>query len=151
VPAPLNLDEILSGSNDCRLIQTSARIIDRTLHGREQFLVLEQNGFTFNAYLGQDTKGVGFDALKNGSDVLVTGICLIERGSGWRGGEDWRAKSFRLLLRSPADVVVQSAPPIWMQFDIWPTLGVLLAVILIALLWIVVLYRRIEAHRTQKV
>jgi hypothetical protein len=31
VPAPLNLDEILSGSNDCRLIQTSARIIDRTL------------------------------------------------------------------------------------------------------------------------
>jgi hypothetical protein len=147
----LNLDEILSGSNDCRLIQTGARIIDRTLHGREQFLVLEQNGFTFNAYLGQAGNGVGFDALKNGSDVLLTGICLIERGSGWRGGEDWRAKSFRLLLRSPADVVVQSAPPIWIQFGIWPIISVLLAVILVALLWIVVLHRRIEAHRAQKV
>jgi hypothetical protein len=146
VPVALNLDEILSGSNDCQLIQTSARIIDRTLHGREQFLVLEQNGFTFNAYLGQAENGVGFDALKNGSDVLVTGICLIERGSGWRGGEDWRAKSFRLLLRSPADVVVQSAPPIWMQFSIWPAISVLLAVILIMLLWIVVLYRRVKVY-----
>jgi hypothetical protein len=140
----LNLDEILSGTNDCRLIQTSGRIIDRTLHGREQFLVLEQNGFTFNAYLGWGGNDVGFDALKNGSDVLVTGICLIERGSGWRGGGDWRAKSFRLLLRSPADVVVQSAAPIWMQFGIWPAISVLLAVILILLLWIVVLYRRIK-------
>jgi hypothetical protein len=146
VAVALNLDEILSGTNDCRLIQTSGRIVERTLRGREQFLVLEQNGFTFNAYLGQAGNGVGFDALKDGSDVFVTGICLIERGSGWRGGGDWRAKSFRLLLRSPADVVVQSAPPIWMHFGIWPTISVLLAVILIMLLWIVVLYRRLKVH-----
>jgi hypothetical protein len=146
VPVKLNLDEILSGSNDCQLIQTTARIIDRTLHGREQFLVLEQDGFTFNAYLGSAETGLGFEALKSGSDVLVTGILLIERGSGWRGGADWRAKSFRLLLRSPADVVVESAPPIWMQFGIWPAISVLLAVILIMLLWIVVLYRRIKVH-----
>ena len=151
VPVKLNVDEILSGSNDCQLIQTSGRIIDRTLHGREQFLVLQQDGFTFNAYLGQAGNGLGFDALKNGSDVLLTGICLIERGSGWRGGEDWRAKSFRLLIRSPADVAVQSGPPIWMQFDIRPAISVLLGVILMMLLWIVVLYRRIKVHRAQKV
>ncbi|MGA9780405.1 MAG: hypothetical protein WBS33_19280 [Verrucomicrobiia bacterium] len=151
VAVALNLDEILSGSNDCQLIQTRARIIDRTLHGREQFLVLEENGFTFNAYLGQAGNGVGFDALKNGGDVLVTGICLIERGSGWRGGADWRAKSFRLLLRSPSDVVIQSSPLIGMPFNVWPAIGVLLAVILIMLLWIVVLYRRLKAHRAQKV
>jgi hypothetical protein len=149
VPATVDLDEILSGTNDCRLIQTSARLIERTLHGREHFLVLEKDGFTFNAYLGQDEKGLGFDAVQNGSDVLVTGICLIERGSGWRGGEDWRAKSFRLLLRSPADVVVQSAPLIRTQFDVSPITSVLLLVILIAMIWIVVLYRRIVAHRVQ--
>jgi hypothetical protein len=151
VPVTLSLDEILSGSNDCRLIQTSARIIDRTLHGREQFLVLGQNGFTFNAYLGQAENGLGLDALKSGSDVLATGICLLERGSGWRGGEDLRAKSFRLLLRSPADVVVQSTPPIWMQFDLRLTLGLLLAIIAVMLLWIVVLYRRIKVPRAQTV
>jgi len=151
VPVKLSLDEILSGSNDCQLIQTSARIIDRTLHGREEFLVLQQDGFTFNAYLGPAESGLGFDALKTGSDVLVTGICLIERGSGWRGGADWRAKSFRLLLRSPADVVVQSTPLIGMPFDVWLAIGVLLAVILVMLLWIVGLYRRLKVHRAQKV
>jgi len=149
VPAALDLDEILSGTNDCRLIQTTARIIERTLRGHEHFLVLEKNGFTFNAYLGLDEKGLGFDAFQNGSDVLVTGICLIERGSGWQGVEGWRAKSFRILLRSPTDVVVQSSPPIWMQFEIGPTISVLLAVILVALIWIVVLYWRIKAHRVQ--
>ena len=150
VPVTLTFEEILSGSNDCRLIQTSARIIDRTLHGREQFLVLGQDGFTFNAYLGQAENGLGLSALKSGSDVMATGICLIERGSGWRGGEDSRAKSFRLLLRSPADVVVQSEPPVWTQFGVRRTVGVLLAVILIMLLWIVDLYRRVRMNRPQK-
>ena len=150
VPVKLNLDGILSGSNDCRLIQTRARIIDRTLHGREQFLVLRTKRFHLQRLPRAGRKGAGFDALKSGSDVLVTGICLIERGSGWRGGAEWRAKSFRLLLRSPADVVVQSAPLIWMQFDIWPAIGVLLAVILIMLLWIVVLYRRIKVQSRVK-
>lgn len=149
VPVTLNVDEILSGSNDCRLVQTSAKIIDRTLHGREQFLVLQQDGFTFNAYIGQAETGLGFDALKDGSDVLVSGICLIERGSGWRGGEDWRASSFRLLLRSPADLVVQSAPLIGTQFGFWASMGVELAVILILLLWIVILYRRVSLRRAQ--
>ena len=149
-PVALSLDEILSGTYDCRLIQTTARLIQRTEHGHEQFLVLEKNGFSFNAYLGQDDQGLGLDGLQNGSEVMVTGICLIERGSSWRAGEGWRAKSFRLLLRSPTDVVVQSAPPIWMQFGIWRTISVLLAIIVVALLWIVVLHRRIEAHRAQK-
>ncbi|HXB60605.1 MAG TPA: hypothetical protein VNU95_13620 [Candidatus Acidoferrales bacterium] len=149
VPVTLNVDEILSGSNDCRLVQTSAKIIDRTLHGREQFLVLQQDGFTFNAYIGPAETGPGFDALKDGSDVLVSGICLIERGSGWRGGEDWRASSFRLLLRSPADLVVQGTPLIGTQFGFQAAVSVQLAVILILLLWIVVLYRRVSLHRTQ--
>jgi hypothetical protein len=150
LPVALNVDQILAGSNDCQLVQTSARIIDRTLHGREQFLVLQQNGLTFNAYLAQREKGVGLDALKMGSDVSATGICLLERGSGWRGGEDWRAKSFRLLLRTPADVLVQSTPPIWAQLDIRLTLAGLLVVFLMMLLWIMVLYRRISAQRPLK-
>ncbi|HEV2320123.1 MAG TPA: hypothetical protein VGV18_10255, partial [Verrucomicrobiae bacterium] len=147
VPVNLSLNDILSGSNDCRLIQTSATIIDRTLHGREQFLVLQQDGFTFNAYLGPAAGGPGLDALKDGSDVLVNGICLIERGSGWRGGQDWRAKSYRLLLRSPADVVVLHTPPIGARFGFWPAISVLLAVIVILLLWIVALHRRINRNR----
>ena len=147
-PVALSLGEILSGTNDCRLIRTDARIIERTQHGREQFFVLQQDGFTFNAYLGQGENGVDIEALKSGSDVTATGICLMERGSGWHGGEDLRAKSFRLLLRSPADVVVQSTPPIWTQFDPRLILSVLLAVMVLMLLWIFALSRRIKKPAT---
>ncbi|MGP8020932.1 MAG: type II secretion system protein, partial [Limisphaerales bacterium] len=42
-------------------------------------------------------------------------------------------------------VVIQSSPLIGMPFNVWPAIGVLLAVILIMLLWIVVLYRRLKA------
>jgi hypothetical protein len=147
VPVTVDLNDILSGSNDCQLVQTSGKIIDRTLHGREEFLVLQQDGFTFDAYIGQSGTGAGFDALKDGSDVLVSGICLIERGSGWRGGQDWRPKSFRLLLRSPADVVVQSTPLFGEQFGFWAAIIVQLAVILIMLFRIVVLSRRTNRVR----
>jgi len=152
VPATLDLDEVLDGTHDCRLVQITARLLERTQRGREQFLILEKNGFIFHAFLGQDSSGGGgFAPLQNGSDVSVTGICLIERGSSWRAGEGWRAKSFRLLLRSPSDVVVQKAPPVWMQWGILRIVGVLVVVILVALLWISILHRRIAAHRAQKV
>lgn len=151
VAATLGLDEILSGNYDCRLIQTSARLLQRTHRGHEQFLVLEKDGFTFDAYLGQEGSVMGYAPLQNGSDVLVTGICLVERGSSWHAGEEWRAKSFRLLVRSPADVLVQKAPPIWMQWGILPIAGVLIAIILVALLWILVLHRRIAAHHASKI
>ncbi len=150
VPATLDLDEILTGTYDCRLIQISARLLERTQRGREQFLVLEKNGFIFDAYLGQDASGTGFAPLQNGSDVLVTGICLIERGSSWRAGQGWRAKSFRLLLRSLGDVVVQKTPPVWMQWDILHIVGFLVVIILAALLWILILHRRIAAHHAPK-
>ena len=145
--AALELDDLLSGTHDCRLVQISAKLLERTQRGREQFLVLEKDGFIFDAFLGQDAKGAGFDPLQNGSKVLATGICLIERGSSWRAGEGWRAKSFRLLLRSPGDVVVQKAPAPWARWNILNIVGVLVVIILAALLWISVLHRRIDEHR----
>lgn len=148
VPTKLDLDEVLAGTNDCQLIQISANLLERTERGRERFLVLESKGFIFNAYLGQDiVSGSGFAPMQNGSEVSVTGICLIERGANWRAGEGWRAKSFRLLLRSPADVVVQTAPPWWMQWGFGRTIGVLIVIILAALLRISVLQRRLAAQR----
>jgi hypothetical protein len=150
-PAGLDVDGVLAGTHDCRLIQLSANLVERAERGRERFLVLEKDGFIFNAYLGQDiASGQGFAPMQNGSEVSVTGICLIERGANWRAGESWRANSFRLLLRSPADVVVQRAPPWWVQWGVGRIIGILAMVILAALLWISILHRRIDAHRQKK-
>ena len=143
-PAAIDLDEVLTGTHDCRLVRINAHLLERTQHGHEQFLVLEKEGFIFHAYLGQDAGGAGFAPLQNGSEVSVTGVCLIERGSSWRAGESWRAKSFRILLRSPQDVVVLQSPPWWtLQKVLWIA-GALGLVTLAAFTWVVVLRRRVQ-------
>jgi len=74
----------------------------------------------------------------------VTGICLIERGSSWRAGEGWRAKSFRILLRSPRDVAILRSPPWWnVQRVLWMA-SALGLVALAASAWVAVLRRRVQ-------
>lgn len=142
-PAEITLVEALDGTHDCRLVRITGRLLERTQRGREQFLVLEGGGFIFHAYLGQDPADAAFAPLENGSEVSVTGVCLIERGSGWRAGESWRAKSFRILLRSPQDVVVLRSPPWWTLKKVLWIAGALGLVTLAAFSWAVVLRRRV--------
>jgi hypothetical protein len=133
------------------LIQITGTLLERTERGRDRFLVLEHGGFIFHAYLGQDiASGEGFPPMHLGSEVQVTGICLIERGANWQAGESWRANSFRLLLRSPDDVRVQKTPPWWVRFGVGRIIGILAAVILIAVLRILYLHRHIDTHLKQQ-
>ena len=143
-PIAINLDDALTGEHDCQLVQINARLLERTQRGREQFLVLENAGFIFHAYLGQDGGGPGFATLQNGSEVSISGVCLIERGSSWRAGQGWRAKSFRLLLRSLDDVRVIRPPPWWtLQKLLW-IVGTLGLIVLAAFAWVGVLRRRVQ-------
>ena len=146
-PVSSTLDDVLNGTNDCRLIRLEATLLDLMRYGREQFLVLEANSFVFHAYNEQEQTG-NLPGLENGSRVAVTGVCLIEPGTDWRAGEAWRAKSFRLLLRSSADVALLKAPP-WSTLTrvLWMTaaLGV---IVLAAFAWVAVLRRRVH-HQTE--
>ncbi len=146
-PDRVDLGETLRGTHDCRLVRLEANLLDRTQRGREQFLVLETGGFIFHGYLGQNESGVAFAHAPNGSVVAVTGVCLIERGSGWIAGEGWRAKSFRLLLRSPADVVVLKSPPWWTQANMLLTAGIVGVMVLIGLVVMDMLRRRGQKPR----
>jgi PAS domain S-box-containing protein len=143
-PVTIGLDEALAGTHDCQLVRMTAKLLEHTQRGREQFIVLETGGFIFSAFLAQDEGVTGFAPAHNGSEVAVTGICLIERGSSWRAGESWRAKSFRILLRSPTDVVILRSPPFWnVQRVLWVALG-LAMIALAASAWVAVLRRRVQ-------
>ena len=147
-PARLTVDETLKGDHDCQLIQVSARLVDRTQRGSDQLLILQDGNFIFQASLKQTDGRDSFALLQNGSRVAVTGVCRIEPGE-WQAGENWRAKSFNVLLRSPADAVVLEAPPWWtMQRVLW-TAGALGFVALVAFIWVVVLRRQV-AERTRE-
>jgi PAS domain S-box-containing protein len=145
VPVPKNItaDEALKGAYDCRLVRLEGTVLDRTRYGHEQFLVVQSGGFIFNAYL-EHKDGVNFSYLENGSRVTVTGVCVIDPGNDWHFGADWRAKSFRLLMRYPGDIYLLARAPWWnLQRMLWAVALLLLGVML-ALAWVVILRRRVQ-------
>lgn len=150
VPAHITTDEALTGNHDCQLVQISARLVDRALHfyGAEEYLVLQESNVIFQANLKQVYGHDVFDFLENGSRVQVTGVCRIDPGE-WTAGENWRAKSFTVQLRSPDDVVLLASPPWWTLRRLLWIVGVLAFAALAAIIWVVVLRRRV-AERTRE-
>ena len=144
----VDVNEILTGTHDCRLVQLPARVLDCVQRGVNQFLLLQSSDFTFQAYLPQRLNNDEVAAVQNGSEVLVTGICLIERGNHWQAGEKWRAASFHLLLRSPKDVAVLQQPKVIKSPDELLVAVVCGAIALGALLWVAVL--RIKLRQQTK-
>ena len=144
VPDEVTVDEALKGTHDCRLVRIKATVVERARNSREEFLVLEASGFIFHAYLESKRHGTDFASLQNGSEVAATGVCLIEKGNEWFAGEAWRAKSFRLLLRSAGDILVLKRPPWWTLERLSWAFGLLSAVVLLAFAWVGVLRRRVS-------
>jgi len=144
-PVSIDTDEALKGTYDCRLVRMEATILDRARHSREQFLVLQTpSGFIFHAYLERKSAGTDFAYLENGTKVAVTGVCLIETGNSWQAGQAWRAKSFRILMRSAGDVFVLQWPPWWnLQKLLW-ALVLLGVIVLVAFAWVIFLRRRVQ-------
>ncbi len=144
-PPLIDTDEALKGTYDCRLVRIEATVLDRARRSGEQFLVLQaEGGFIFHAYLEGKNHGAEFASLENGSKVAITGVCLIETGSDWSAGDTWRAKSFRILLRSADDIVVLKKPPWWSLKRLLWAIGLLGVGVLGTFTWVVVLRRRVH-------
>jgi PAS domain S-box-containing protein len=143
-PELITVDEALKGTHDCRLVKIEATLLDRARQSNESFLILQAGKFVFHAYLKQPQQNMDFVGLKNGSKILVTGICVVDPGNDWYSGSDWRAQSFRLLLRSTSDIRVLARPPWWTLQRLLMAVGILLAIILTAMGWVVLLRRRVH-------
>jgi PAS domain S-box-containing protein len=144
-PEDVTADQALEGGHDCRLVRIEATVLDRGRNSEEQFLVLAAGQTIFQAYL-ERKEGVDFAYLQSGSKIAVTGVCVIDTGNenDWRASEDWRAKSFRILMRSAGDVTVLHSVPWWnLQKVLW-LMGILAVVLLMAFAWVAVLHRRVH-------
>ncbi len=135
VPARVTPDEALSGLQDSRLVAIEGNLLDHTHSNQETTLVLELDGHVFSARLESTNARTQLDSLQDHSRVRVTGICRIEVGEAWRADPEWRAKSFHLLLRSPADVQILAQPPWWSLRRLLWVVGILLTVVVAALIW----------------
>jgi PAS domain S-box-containing protein len=141
-PRQGDVSQLASGFQDADLVQVEARLVESVMLPDEQRLLLMSQGHTFSAHL-LGPLGAWPTRPVPGSVLQVTGVSQAEVN---REANPFTASSFRLLLRSPADVVVRQSPSWWTVRHTIVLLAGLSVVGLSAVAWAVVLRRRVQAQ-----
>ena len=143
---PITAEEALLGKYNSEPIQIEGQLIGRDLASADTTLMLTSGKFIFTAVLPRALNGPETDGLQNGSVLRITGVCAAQFDPQLSVLKDGMAvtRSFRVLMRSPADVTVLQKPSWWTVGRALMLLTVALAATLLVLAWVVVLRKRVE-------
>jgi signal transduction histidine kinase len=126
---------------DGALVVANAILLDTRMQQDGLNLLLELNGFSFNALLPNGSATERLLAIPAKSQLRVTGVCLVRNGGPWH-----YPKSFQILVRSPEEIAVTHTPSWWnVRHSLW-LLAVLAAVLFGALAWLVVLRGKLSTQ-----
>ena len=134
-PTHLAVTDILDDGYDAQLVQLDAALVDQAASGTNQALVLQAGNRLFEARIDQQR----LPSLERGSVLRVTGVTAIQTYE-----QSVLPRTFSILLRSPADIVVLRAAPFWTGTRAHKVLGAVCAVTALALAWILTLRRRVR-------
>jgi signal transduction histidine kinase len=124
---------------DGAVVTTEAKLLNRQAQPDGVRLLLQQGEIYFDATVAPAPSVNYLLSIPLNSEIRVAGICLVRSGGLWRTPE-----SFRMLLRSPQDVVLLRAPSWWnLRHTLW-LLGITACVLLTVVAWVVVLGRRLR-------
>ena len=111
--AHVTVDEALSGSYHAQLVRIEAQLLDQAQRGTERVLTLHAGSRTFTASVENPLIADGIPAIRPGSVVRVTGVCLVDPDATIASGNRVRIQGFHLLLRGGNDVVVLNSASWW--------------------------------------
>ena|GEM_PF-1597929 len=142
-PVALNADSVIDeDKHDSALVALEAQLTAISVLPKEEVLILKQGKATFTAF-GRERPVDMADDLPEGSRLLITGICLIERDVMGK------AQSFKIRLRSAADVVAIKKPSWWTRDRALSVLGLAALLSLVTLAWVFVLRRRVRSQTAE--
>ena len=136
-PVLVTVNDILDDGHDAELIRIDAVLVDQAPGKGNKTLVLQAGDRLFEARLDEQQ----LPALEKGSLLRVTGIASVDT---YESQQAVLPRSFSILLRSPADIVTLQPAPWWSPSRAFRVLGLVCAVAVLALVWIVVLRRRVR-------
>jgi signal transduction histidine kinase/CheY-like chemotaxis protein len=145
-PLAVNAEEALLGEHDAKLVSIQGQLIGENRAAQDPVIFLSAGGHVFPVVLPRPSQGQALPGWEEGSTLRVTGICTVQpdgEGSILRVGFA-TAKTFRFLLRSPADVVVVRRPSWWNPAHTLRVLALALAIALGVLVWVIVLRGRVK-------
>jgi diguanylate cyclase (GGDEF)-like protein len=146
VPAkPISVEEALRGNHDSDLVQMDGLLIAEDQATSSMNLILTSGNTIFAAVLPKGMKGTDASLWKTGSKLRVTGICSVQIDARSHVREGVTVtRSFRIMLRTPQDVVVLKGPSWWTAGHILVLLALALAATLCVLGWVMVLRRHVQ-------
>jgi len=138
-------EQALLGNHNSELIQIDGQLIGKDIGDSETNLLFASEKNVFAVALPKDLEGEEADAWKIGSLLRVTGICSVQLDAQRSAiGEGMAVpKSFRILMRSPRDIVILRGPSWWTPAHALVILALVLAGTLLALAWVIVLRKRV--------
>jgi diguanylate cyclase (GGDEF)-like protein len=142
---PVTAGKILDGGTGSELIQIDGLLIGYDLSSSDVILQLSSGDTLFPAILPKSLAGSEIRPWRVGSRVRVIGVCLdrLDVENHVHAGVVV-PKSFRILMRSPADVTVLKGPSWWTPAHVLFLLGLAFTATLFVLCWVVILRRRVE-------
>jgi diguanylate cyclase (GGDEF)-like protein len=148
-PVPIQWTDALAGHYPFDLVSMQGQLAAEVHEAHQDTLVIEAGGHVFSAILSRTVWNRGVDeiALPNypvGSTVRITGVCFVHAGGPWNT-ERW----FDLQLRSPEDVAVLVPPPWWTVRRLLYLSAAMLALMVAAFVWVVVLQRKVRKQSEQ--
>lgn len=149
-PQPVTASRILHERFVSELIQIDGLLTGYDVASSDVTLQLSSGDTIFPVVLPKSLAGSEVRAWKIGSRLRVTGICSISVDVDDHVQEGVAVtKSFRVLMRSPADVTILEGPTWWTPTHALLILALALAGTLVVLGWVVILRKRVELQASQ--
>lgn len=157
-PIPTDLETLLDTPEnyDGVLVKLKASLMNFVVsHGR-QTLVLQSSNSIFTATFESAAAVQGFNSLKPGSKLELTGVFAAQSPEKWVPGFAQSREvatssapylppdSIQILLRSYADVSVIQQPPWWTLSRLLWTIAIMTLILLAGMVWVLVLGRRVR-------
>ena len=150
VHAPLvKAAQVLNGGFDGRLIRVEGLFVSRSIDENGQTLSIQTGDRNFTAVIENAAAIKSVAALNVGSELRLTGICLIESDYAASRSIAPRPITFRLLIREPQDIQVLRTASWWTGRHVIAVVAILLAGVLGALVWVVLLRRKVRSQTSE--
>jgi signal transduction histidine kinase/CheY-like chemotaxis protein len=145
-PVAVTADDALHGSHDAALVEIKGQLIGQDDSASDPNIVLSSGNYVFSAVLPAQS-GARLPGWKKGTTFKIIGICSVKGSAEPVGARDSGfpiAESFRILLRSPEDVMVIKSPSWWSPAHAIATVGLGVVFTAVVLAWSFVLRRRVR-------
>ncbi len=138
----ISTKQALAGNEEGSLIRMRGQLLQQQRTTEQDTFLLDAGGTIFSAVLPLDQMNDGIAGLRDGSELEVTGICVIPETQAVR---HFRVpKTVQILLRSRQDVRVVRAASWWNRERTLYAFGASGVVVFAAFSWILALRRRVH-------